>query len=149
MRQRLIEFLEGRHEVTPATIAKALGVNRQTVQTELSVLVGLGRVTSSMNSLGVTHYKLAEAIVETKPDSRQEALDKIAENEKELGLTYDQVPKVRSKPFSATRVTGAYLKNGNITITVNRRLNARSFTISQKDFDTLAQIYGKAGVFGA
>ena len=79
-----------------------------------------------MNSLGVTHYKLAEAIVETKPEY-----------------------KVRSKPFSATRVTGAYLKNGNITITVNRRLNARSFTISQKDFDTLASIYGKAGVFGA
>ena len=125
MRQRLIEFLEGRHEVTPATIAKALGVNRQTVQTELSVLVGLGRVTSSMNSLGVTHYKLAEAIVETKPEY-----------------------KVRSKPYSPTRVTGAYLKNGNLTITVNRRLNARSFTISQKDFDTLAQIYGKAGVFG-
>lgn len=126
MRERLIEFLRGRHEVTPATIAKALGANRQAVQTELSVLVGLGRVTSLMNSLGVTHYRLAEAIVETKPEY-----------------------KARSKPFSATRVTGAYLKNGNITITVNRRLNARSFTISQKDFDTLASIYGKAGVFGA
>lgn len=125
MRQRLIEFLEGRHEVTPATIAKALGVNRQTVQTELSVLVGLGRVTSSMNSLGVTHYKLAEGIVETKPEY-----------------------KVRSKPFSPSKVTGAYVKNGNVTITVNRRLNARSFTISQKDFDTLASIYGKSGVFG-
>lgn len=126
MHERLIEFLRGRHEVTPATIAKALGVNRQAVQTELSVLVGLGRVTSSMNSLGVTHYKLAEDIVETKPEY-----------------------SARSKPFSATRVTGAYVKNGNITITVNRRLNARSFTISQKDFDTLASIYGKSGVFGA
>ena len=125
MRDRLIEFLQGRHEVTPATIAKALGVNRQAVQTELSVLIGLGRVTSSMNSLGVTHYKLAEAAVETQPEY-----------------------KAKSKPFSATRVTGAYVKNGNITITVNRRLNARSFTISQKDFDTLASIYGKSGVFG-
>lgn len=126
MRERLIEFLRGRHEVTPATIAKALGVNRQAVQTELSILVAMKRVESSMNSLGVTHYKLAEDIVETKPEY-----------------------KARSKPFSATRVTGAYLKNGNITITVNRRLNARSFTISQKDFDVLASIYGKSGVFGA
>lgn len=125
MRERLIEFLRGRHEVTPATIAKSLGVNRHAVQTELSVLVGLGRVTSSMNSLGVTHYKLAEAVVETKPESKD-----------------------RTKPFSANRVTGAYVRKGNVVIRLGRRVNARSITLSKQDFDVLAEIYGKSGVFG-
>jgi hypothetical protein len=125
IQNRLLDYLRYHHDVTPASAAKSLGLDRRQVQGELSILVGLGQVSSSVNSLGVTSYRLVEAVVETKPE-----------------------PRPRSKPFSATRVTGAYVKNGNLTITVNRRLNARSFTISKKDFDVLAQIYGKSGVFG-
>lgn len=121
MRERLIQYLRERHDVTPASAAKSLGFDRRRVQSELSILVGLGQVASSVNSLGVTSYKLVgepvEAVVESKPKTQSR------------------------KPFSPNRTLGAFMKDGNLVIKLSRRNNAKSLTLSQKDFDMLSTLF--------
>lgn len=125
IRQKILEKIKGR-VVSGAEMARLLGAHTKTVGVVLAQLVREGLIRAEMDDAG---YPVYSEISSPSPESATDT-------------ETTKVEKVRNKPFTPNRIAGAYEYRGNLVIKLHRSASAKSVTLSRKDFQMLAQIYG-------
>lgn len=132
MRKQMIEWLEKRRGVpfTPHSASKSLGLDRSSIQAELSLMYKDGLLQTYVNSLGVTEYVYSGAAVD-HPNTVNTEVEPMK----------SQPAKTRTAPYTANKIAGAYESKGNVVIKLWRRTNAKSITITRQDFDGIAAFF--------